>query len=108
MNDELIRKHEGHYTHLTLNRPQKANALSAALVEALRIGFLTHVAAPAEWPALITAARTSCELLTPAAAAALHQRTVADTRAADMAALAASVSLPGLKERIRLYRETGK
>jgi enoyl-CoA hydratase len=241
MNDELIRKHEGHYTRLTLNRPQKANALSAALVEALldaveyaytdgtrllvldgagthfcagfdfsgyqeqsegdlalrfirietllqqlhhapfetlvcahgkifgagadmvaacgiraaapgttfrmpglrfgvvlgtrrlvarigadkardilsasrsfdadealRIGFLTHTAAPAEWPALITAARTSCELLTPAAAAALHQWTVADSRAADMAALAASVSLPGLKERIRLYRETGK
>ncbi len=35
MNDELIRKHEGHVTHLTLNRPQKANALSASLVEAL-------------------------------------------------------------------------
>ena len=35
MSDELIRKHEGHVTHLTLNRPQKANALSGALVEAL-------------------------------------------------------------------------
>src|SRR5574340_1128802 len=35
MNDELIRKHEGHVTYLTLNRPQKANALSASLVELL-------------------------------------------------------------------------
>lgn len=241
MNDELIRRHEGHYTHLTLNRPHKANALSAALVEALldaveyactdgtrllvldgagthfcagfdfsgyqeqsegdlalrfirietllqqlhhapfatlvcahgrifgagadlvaacgvraaapgttfrmpglrfgvvlgtrrlvarvgadrardilsasrtfdadealRISFLTHVAAPADWPALIATARANCELLTPAAASALHQRTATDTRAADMAALVASVSLPGLKERIRSYRETGK
>ncbi|MEK6592596.1 MAG: enoyl-CoA hydratase/isomerase family protein [Pseudomonadota bacterium] len=241
MNDDLIRKHEGHFTHLTLNRPQKANALSASLVEALlnavdyaytdgtrllvldgagthfcagfdfsgyqeqsegdlalrfirietllqqlhhapfetlvcahgrvfgagadlvavcgvriaapgatfrmpglrfgvvlgtrrlaaRIGadkardilsasrafdadealginFMTRIAAPAEWPTLIAAARAGCELLTPAAAAALHRRTVTDTRAADMTALAESVSLPGLKERIRLYRETGK
>jgi len=35
MSDELIRKHEGHVTHLTLNRPQKANALSGSGVEAL-------------------------------------------------------------------------
>ncbi|MGA0032938.1 MAG: enoyl-CoA hydratase-related protein, partial [Burkholderiales bacterium] len=35
MSDELLRKHDGHVTRLTLNRPQKANALSAALVEAL-------------------------------------------------------------------------
>ena len=35
MSDELLRKHESHITRLTLHRPQKANALSAALVEAL-------------------------------------------------------------------------
>ena len=241
MNDELIRKHEGHVTHLTLNRPQKANALSASLVEALldaveyactdgtrlvildgagdhfcagfdfsgyleqsegdlalrfirietllqqlyhapfetlvfahgknfgagadlattcgmriaapgttfrmpglrfgivlgtrrltyrigadkareilsasrtiaadealKINFVTHIAARAEWPALIAATRASCDLLTPAAAAALHRRTVTDSRAEDMAALANSVSVPGLKERIRLYRESSK
>jgi enoyl-CoA hydratase/carnithine racemase len=241
MNDELIRKHEGHVTHLTLNRPHKANALSASLIEALlnaveyaytdgtrllildgagshfcsgfdfsafqeasegdlalrfirietllqqlhhapfetlvlahgrnfgagadlvcacglrvaapgatfrlpglrfgvvlgtrrlaqrigndrarellsasatfdveqalHIGFLTQAAAPTEWPRLIAAARASCELLAPAAAAALHRRTVTDTRADDMAELAASVSVPGLKERIRLFRETSK
>lgn len=238
MNDELTRKHEGHVTHLTLNRPQKANALSASLVEALlnaveyaytdgtrlmlidgagphfcagfdftdyqtasegelalrflrietllqhvhhapfetlvfahgrvfgagadlvcacgvrvaapgttfrlpglrfglvlgtrrlarRIGgdharailaatrtfdaaeareirFLTHVLPQAEWPAFAARMRAECELLTPGAAAALHRQTVVDTRAEDMAALTASVSVPGLKERIRRFRE---
>jgi enoyl-CoA hydratase len=241
MNDELIRKHEGHVTHLTLNRPQKANVLAASLVEALlnaveyaytdgtrllildgagdhfcagfdftgyleqsegdlalrfirietllqrlfhapfeavvfahgnnfgagadlvascgvriaapgttfrmpglrfgivlgtrrltyRVGadqareilsasrtfnadealhlnFVTRVAAQGEWPALIAAARANCELLSPAAASALHRQTVIDSRAADMAALAESVSVPGLKERIRAFRGTNK
>jgi enoyl-CoA hydratase len=241
MNDELIRKHEGHVTHLTLNRPQKANALSASLVEALlnaveyactdgtrlvildgsgdhfcsgfdfsdyqassegdlalrflrietllqqlhhapfetmafahgrifgagadlvcccgtrigapgtafrmpglrfgvvlgtrrlayRIGtdnsrailagsrtfdaeealrmrFLTRIAAPSEWPALAARTRAECDLLTPGAMAALHRQTVIDSRAEDMAALAASVSAPGLKERIRLFRESNR
>lgn len=238
MSDELIRKHEGHVTHLTLNRPQKANALSGALVEALldaveyactdgtrllildgagahfcsgfdfsdfqassdgdlalrfirietllqqlhhapfetlalahgrnfgaggdlacccgirvaapgatfrlpglrfgvalgtrrlaervgadrareilsesrtfdaeeaqRIGFVTRIAPQVDWPKLAAAARANCELLTPAAAVALHRRTVTDSRAQDMAELASSVSAPGLKERIRLFRE---
>lgn len=238
MNDELIRKHEGHVTHLTLNRPQKANALSASLVEALlnaveyactdgtrllvldgagahfcagfdfgdfeessegdlalrfirietllqqlyhapfetlvlahgrnfgagadlvcccgirvaapgatfrmpglrfgvvlgtrrfaqRIGadharavlsrsrifdadealrmhFITRIAAQPEWPALIAVTRSDCDLLAPSAAAALHRQTIIDSRSEDMAALARSVSAPGLKERIRLFRE---
>ena len=241
MNDELIRKHEGHVTHLTLNRPQKANALSASLVEALlnaveyactdgtrlmildgsgahfcsgfdfsdyeassegdlalrflrietllqqlhhapfetmafahgrifgagadlvcccgirigapgtsfrmpglrfgvvlgtrrlshRIGadnsrailagshtfdaeeafhmrFLTRIATQAVWPTLAASTRSECDLLTPGAAAALHGQTVIDSRAEDMAALAASVSAPGLKERIRLFRESNR
>jgi enoyl-CoA hydratase/carnithine racemase len=73
--------------------------------EALRIGFLTRVAPRTEWPALIEDARARCELLAPAAAAALHAHTITDTRAEDMAALARSVSAPGLKERIRKFRE---
>ena len=35
MSDELLRQQDGPLTRLTLNRPAKANALSAALVEAL-------------------------------------------------------------------------
>ena len=238
MNDELIRKHEGHVTRLTLNRPQKANALSAALVEglidavdyastdgtrllildgagahfcagfdftgyqdlsdgdlalrfirielllqalyhapfdtlalahgrvfgagadlvagcasrvgapdasfrmpglrfgvvlgtrrfaarvgsdkareilaasrsldakeALAIGFLTRIAAQGEWDSLAAAAHAQCERLTPAASAALRRQTLTDTRADDMAVLTRSVSTPGLKERIRIFRE---
>lgn len=76
--------------------------------EALATGFLTRIAAQNEWPALVTEARQAAETLTPAAAAALHRRTVTDSRAEDMAELARSVSTPGLKERIRRYRESGK
>jgi len=85
MDNELLRQHDGHVTHLTLNRPQKANAQS-------------------EWPALIGAARTEAGLLTYPATARLYEQTVADTRAADMAALVQSASMPGLKERIRMFR----
>lgn len=76
--------------------------------EALATGFLTGIAAAAEWPALIAAAQQAAEALTPAAAAALHRRTAIDSRAEDMAELARSVSTPGLKERIRKYREDSK
>ena len=73
--------------------------------EALAIGFLTRVSAQSEWHAIAATARASREQIAPAASAALHQHTVSDTRAADMAALARSVSTPGLKERIRIFRE---
>ncbi len=76
--------------------------------EALSAGFLTGISAPEEWPALIAAAQDAAETLTPAAAAALHRRSVIDSRAEDMAELARSVSTPGLKERIRKYREDSK
>ena len=70
-------------------------------------GFLTRIAARGDWPALIAEARTAADALTPAAAAALHRRTIEDSRAEDMAELSRSVSTPGLKERIRRYRESG-
>lgn len=76
--------------------------------EALKLNFVTRLATQPEWPALIAATRASCELLSPAAAAALHRQTAADSRAEDMAALARSVSAPGLKERIRLFKEAAK
>lgn len=76
--------------------------------EALKLNFVTHLAAQEKWPALINATRAGCELLSPAAAAALHRLTATDSRAEDMAALARSISAPGLKERIRLFREAAK
>lgn len=73
--------------------------------EALEIGFLARICERGEWEAIASGARERCEQLAPAAAAALHRHTVADTRAEDMAALARSVATPGLKERIRIFRE---
>jgi enoyl-CoA hydratase/carnithine racemase len=86
---------------LSTSRPFKAE-------EALEIGFLTRVAAESEWNAIAAAAQAQCERLPHAASAALHRHTVSDTRAEDMAALARSVSAPGLKERIRIFREEQK
>ncbi len=74
--------------------------------EALATGFLTGVAERAQWPEIERKTLAACESIAPAAAAALHRRTVHDTRAEDLAELARSVSAPGLKERIRLFRET--
>lgn len=73
--------------------------------EALAAGFLTRIAAQAEWPALTDAARSASGTLTRPALARLNEQTTLDTRAADMAALAESASVPGLKERIRTFRE---
>lgn len=74
--------------------------------EALKLNFVTRLVAPPEWAEQITATRAGCELLSPATAAALHRQTTVDSRAEDMAELVRSVSAPGLKERIRLYRES--
>ena len=73
--------------------------------EGLQLGFLTRIAAQADWPGLIDAARAASAALTQPSLARLHEQTVTDTRAADMAALAESASVPGLKERIRIFRE---
>ena len=72
---------------------------------ALKLGFVTRVAAQGDWPALTEAARETSTALSLPALARLHEQTVADTRDADMAALAQSASVPGLKERIRIFRE---
>jgi len=81
---------------------------SLAAEEALACGFVTGIATQQDWPALINTTQSAAETLTPAAAAALHRRTVTDSRAEDMAELTRSVTTPGLKERIRRYRESSK
>lgn len=76
--------------------------------EALRNRFVTRIAPQSDWPSLIASERAHCTQLSPGAAAGLRRQTVPDNRDADMAALARSVSVPGLKERIRSFREAGK
>lgn len=76
--------------------------------EALRMHFITRVAAQSEWPSLLATVRADCDLLAPSAAAAMHRQTIIDSRDEDMAALARSVSAPGLKERIRRFREANR
>jgi enoyl-CoA hydratase/carnithine racemase len=72
---------------------------------ALKLGFLTRIAAQDKWRALTDTAREDAEALSRPALARLNEQTVPDTRAADMAALVQSASVPGLKERIRIFRE---
>jgi len=74
-------------------------------VQALRIHFATEVAPRASWPETIAAATCAAQSLTPSALARMNEQTTADTRAADMLALVESASVPGLKERIRIFRE---
>jgi enoyl-CoA hydratase len=83
-----------------------ANNRAFDAAEALRLRFLTQIAAQSEWPGLIAAARKESSVLTQPASARLNEQTVTDTRAADMAALAQSASVPGLKERIRMFRDS--
>jgi enoyl-CoA hydratase/carnithine racemase len=73
--------------------------------EAFNTGFVTRVAARADWPALIAAARAEAGALTALSTARLNEQIAEDTRAVDMAALVQSISVPGLRERIRMFRE---
>lgn len=72
---------------------------------ALGLGFISRIAPQDEWPALIEEQRAAAATLSLPALARMNAQTVIDTRDADMAALAQSASVPGLKERIRIFRE---
>lgn len=73
--------------------------------EALRLGFATELAETDAWPGLADDAAAAAQHLTPTATAALFRVTAADTRDADMADIARTAGQPGLKDRIRAYRE---
>lgn len=73
--------------------------------EARRVGLITKVCDRTEWPELIANAKQAVQTLDTHAQRALHDRTTVDTRDSDMAALARSVSQPGLKSRIQAYLE---
>jgi enoyl-CoA hydratase len=73
--------------------------------EAVEIGFLNQLAEPADWPQLVEAASQAAEVIPIASSQVLFRVTATDTRADDMADLVNSASQPGLKDRIRAYRE---
>jgi enoyl-CoA hydratase len=72
--------------------------------EALNSGFLTGVAEREDWPEQTAAATRAAAMLSADAKARLFAATTPDTRDADLAELARSAALPGLKDRIRRYR----
>lgn len=81
------------------------SGLTFDAAEALSLGFATGVAEPDTWPALIAEAGSAALTLTPQATADLFRVTVTDTREADMADIARTAGVPGLKARIQAYRE---
>jgi enoyl-CoA hydratase/carnithine racemase len=72
---------------------------------ALDLGFATGIAESDTWPDVIAEAAKSAQTLTPQATADLFRVTATDTRDADMADIARTASVPGLKARITAYRE---
>jgi enoyl-CoA hydratase/carnithine racemase len=73
--------------------------------EAVKLGFIDRVAEASAWQGLIDE-NCAQETLDPAAKALLKACVTPDTRAADLALLAQSASVPGLKARIRAFRES--
>lgn len=71
---------------------------------ALSAGLATEIADPSAWPARLEAALGRVGLVSRDTARAVRNGLRDDTRACDMADLAASVAVPGLKERIEAYR----
>ncbi|MEQ8229278.1 MAG: enoyl-CoA hydratase/isomerase family protein [Rhodospirillales bacterium] len=73
--------------------------------EALALGFATDIADADAWPQLVDEAGVFAKTLSSQATADLFRVTVTDTRDADMADIARTASVPGLKDRITAYRE---
>jgi len=73
--------------------------------EALRLNFASQAAEQADWPTVISTAKDAAEIIPVESSITLFDITAPDTRAEDMDALARSASRPGLKDRIKAYRE---
>lgn len=81
------------------------SGLTFDAAEALRLGFATDMIDGDDWPQAIKGAAASAQILSPQATADLFRVTATDTRDADMADIARTASVPGLKARIQAYRE---
>ena len=73
--------------------------------EALAIGMVSVIAAAAEWPTIIAAELNRARALSTTARARLNRALTTDTDAVDLADLVNSAAQPGLKDRIKAYRE---
>jgi len=73
--------------------------------KAVGLKFANREMIQTDWPDLIADAEQAAEILPAASSSALFEITAPDTRALDMDALVRSASVPGLKSRIRTYRE---
>jgi len=82
-----------------------AETLIFGAEEAKRDNFLTGIAEKADWPATRESIGKAANNLPAESQALLLRMTTLDTRDAEMADLVRSVSVPGLKERIRSYRQ---
>ncbi|OED43312.1 hypothetical protein AB833_04140 [Chromatiales bacterium (ex Bugula neritina AB1)] len=72
---------------------------------ALQMGLISEVVAQVDWSARIAEVLQRSSALPHDSLQNLLALTIQDTRAADMAALSESASVPGLKERIVAYRQ---
>jgi enoyl-CoA hydratase/carnithine racemase len=79
------------------NRPVEAE-------EALSLGMVDALAETERWDGVMDEFASSYSRLAPGVTAALADVTRPDTRDADMAALARSVAIPGIKARIAAFR----
>ncbi len=84
-----------------------ATSKTASAAHALSIGLVHRRTARDRWGEDIVAERARATALTAVAMARLNAATLVDSRAQDMADLVASLAEPGLRDRIRTFRERG-
>ena len=72
--------------------------------EALSYGFISHIAARADWPAIVNSTAADIAGVPAAARAHFFRATRTDSRDSDLADLIRAASAPGLADRIRRFR----
>ncbi len=88
-------------------RTMLAASKTVSAAHALSVGLVHRRTARDRWGEDIVAERTRATALGAAAVARLNAATVVDSRAQDTADLVASLAEPGLRDRIRAFRERG-
>jgi enoyl-CoA hydratase/carnithine racemase len=74
---------------------------------ALADGFVTRIAAQESWPQVLAEAQQAAQVLRPEHRARLYAVLDDGSAVADMADLVRSASVPGLRERIHMFRKSG-